>query len=141
MKLNFEQQGARIELIPLIDIIFLLLVFFIYSMLSMVVYRGIPVDLPRANTTEAQQGALLVITIDGRGRIFVDQEPVEADRLSERLKAVAAGPSKKAVVISGHRDAPYRAFVEVLDGVRRAGFERVSIEAAPKGKGRSSGNP
>ena len=50
MKLNLNQKGARIELIPLIDIIFLLLVFFIYSMLSMVVYRGIPVNLPAADT-------------------------------------------------------------------------------------------
>jgi biopolymer transport protein ExbD len=52
MRLRLEHKGARIELIPLIDIIFLLLVFFIYSMLSMVVYRGIPVVLPSADTVE-----------------------------------------------------------------------------------------
>ncbi|MEE9566422.1 MAG: biopolymer transporter ExbD, partial [Desulfobacteria bacterium] len=53
MKLKLERKSARIELIPLVDIIFLLLVFFIYSMLSMAVYRGIPVMLPQAETVES----------------------------------------------------------------------------------------
>lgn len=141
MRLNLEQKGARIELIPLIDIIFLLLVFFIYSMVSMVVYLGIPVDLPEADTAETRQGELLVITIDGRGRVFLDQEPVRPADLSGQLRTAAAEPAGKTVVISGHRTAPYQVFVEVLDKVRQAGFDRVSIQAAPKRKDRSSGHP
>ena len=74
MRLHLKQKSARIELIALIDIIFLLLVFFIYSMLSMVVYRGIPVILPAAHTVEAEKGQLLLITIDETGNVFVDKE-------------------------------------------------------------------
>ena len=135
MKLSLEQQGARIELIPLIDIIFLLLVFFIYSMLSMVVYRGIPVSLPAADTAETQQGEIVVITIDEQGRIFLDKDPVADHELLPRLKNVVAAFPDKAVIISGHRDSPYRVFVDVLDQVRLAGCQRVSIEAMPKEKG------
>ena len=135
MKVSLEQKGARIELIPLIDIIFLLLVFFIYSMLSMVVYRGIPMNLPAADTAETQQGDILVVTIDDQGQVFLDKEPIGDDELLSRLKNVVAVFPDKAVIISGHRDAPYWVFVHVLDQVRLAGCRRVSIEAMPKEKG------
>jgi len=134
VKLTLEKKGARIELIPLIDIIFLLLVFFIYSMLSMVVYRGIPVSLPAADTAETQQDEILVITIDDQGQIFLDKDPVGDNALLPRLKNAVEAFSDKAVIISGHRDAPYKVFVDVLDQVRLAGCERVSIEAKPKEK-------
>lgn len=135
MKLRLEHKGARIELIPLIDIIFLLLVFFIYSMLSMVVYRGIPVDLPAADTAETEQRDIIAITIDDQGQIYLDKELVSHHELLFRLKnAVDAFPDK-GVVISGHRNSPYRVFVDILDQVRLAGCQRVSIEAMPKDKG------
>ena len=132
MKLNLEHKGARIELIPLIDIIFLLLVFFIYSMLSMVVYRGIPVDLPSADTTETEQRDIIAITINEKGSIYLDKELVPDHALLSRLKKMAESFPEKAVIISGHRDAPYSVFVDVLDQVRMAGCERVSIEALPR---------
>jgi biopolymer transport protein ExbD len=70
MKLHLKQKSARIELIPLIDIIFLLLVFFIYSMLSMAVYRGIPVTLPNAETVEKAKEQAVFITVDKKGNVF-----------------------------------------------------------------------
>jgi len=135
VKLTLEQKSARIELIPLIDIIFLLLVFFIYSMLSMVVYRGIPVDLPAADTAETEQRDIIAITIDDQGQIYLDKELVPDHALLSRLKNAVGAFSDKAVIISGHRDAPYRVFVDVLDQVRLAGCQRVSIEAKPKETG------
>ncbi|MBW2265111.1 MAG: biopolymer transporter ExbD [Deltaproteobacteria bacterium] len=129
MKLKLEQKGARIELIPLIDIIFLLLVFFIYSMLSMVVYRGIPVKLPVAEAVETEKGEVLVITINKRGKVFLDKESVSRRRLLSELKAARAAFPAKGVIISGHGEAHYKVFVDVLDKVRLAGFEKVSMEA------------
>jgi biopolymer transport protein ExbD len=134
VKLKLEHKGARIELIPLIDIIFLLLVFFIYSMLSMVVYRGIPVDLPAADTAETEQRDIIAITIDDQGQIYLDKDLVSDLALLGRLKNAVAAFPHKAVIISGHRNSPYRVFVEVLDQVRLAGCQRVSIEAMPKEK-------
>jgi biopolymer transport protein ExbD len=132
MKLQLEQKGARIELIPLIDIIFLLLVFLIYSMLSMVVYRGIPVNLPAAETAHTQKGDMVVITIEKDGRLFFNRESIRGESLLERLKEEFAFFPDKAIVISGHRDVPYSYFVKVLDQVRMAGFQQVSIEARPR---------
>ncbi|MDY6987546.1 MAG: biopolymer transporter ExbD [Thermodesulfobacteriota bacterium] len=135
MKLQVKRKGARIELIALIDIIFLLLVFFIYSMLSMVVYRGIPVVLPAAETIEAEKGQMVNITIDETGYVFVDKEWTPIRDLLSRLKRERQAFPDKAAVISGHRESPYRAFVDVLDKVRLAGFQAVSMEARPRERG------
>jgi biopolymer transport protein ExbD len=132
MRLQLKQHSARIELIPLIDIIFLLLVFFIYSMLSMVVYRGIPIVLPTADTIEAEKEQVLNITIDETGHVFLDEQLTTNHELLSRLKSEHLASPEKTAVISGHRESPYRAFVDVLDKVRLAGFQRVSMEAAPK---------
>ena len=134
MRLHLNQKSARIELIPLIDIIFLLLVFFIYSMLSMVVYRGIPVTLPTAGTIEAEKGQLLLITIDETGNVFVDKDLTPGHELLSRLKREQTTFPEKTAIISGHRESPYRVFVAVLDYVRLAGFQKVSMEAQPRQK-------
>ena len=131
MKLKLTNKAARIELIPLIDIIFLLLVFFIYSMLSMAVYRGIPVTLPNAETIESTKDEALFITIDHKGNIFVDKELV-TDGLLSRLKREQEAFPQKVAIISGDGDAPYKSFVDVLDKVRLAGFKKVSMEARPQ---------
>ncbi len=135
MKLRLERKSARIELIPLIDIIFLLLVFFIYSMLSTVVYRGIPVMLPAAETIETERGQPLVITINKQGKIFVDKELIGGDQVLSRLKMEQTAFPGKTAVISGHRESPYKVFVDVLDKARLAGFKKVSMEASPKEAG------
>lgn len=137
MKLKLERKSARIELIALIDIIFLLLVFFIYSMLSMVVYRGIPVMLPAADTVETEKGQPLVITIDEQGNVFVDKELTASRELLRRLKRQQAAFPDETAIISGHRESPYRVFVDVLDKVRLAGFQKVSMETTPRERAES----
>ena len=132
MKLKIERKSARIELIPLVDIIFLLLVFFIYSMLSMAVYRGIPVMLPQAETVESSKEQAVFITVDKRGNVFVDKAVIDRHELLDRLRKERAAFPEKTAIISADGDAPYRAFVDVLDKVRLAGFKKVSIEAQPE---------
>ena len=132
MNLALKQKGARIELIPLIDIIFLLLVFFIYSMLSMVVYRGIPVNLPAADSVEMEKEAALVVTIDEDGHIFVNRTKTPRTDLLGKLKRLRMKFPQEAVVIAGHGETDYRVFVDVLDKVRLAGFKKISMEARPR---------
>jgi biopolymer transport protein ExbD len=132
VKLKLERKSARIELIPLVDIIFLLLVFFIYSMLSMVVYRGIPVTLPNAETVESATEQAVFITVDKTGNVFVDKALIDRDELLSRLRKEQAAFPQKIAIISGDGQSPYRVFVDVLDKVRLAGFKKVSMEARPE---------
>ena len=129
MKLKIEPKSARIELIPLVDIIFLLLVFFIYSMLSMAVYRGIPVTLPKAQAVEAANERAVFITIDKTGQVFVDKTPIRRNELLGFLKREQTAFPEATAMISADGGVPYRVFVDVLDKVRLAGFKKVSMEA------------
>ena len=132
MRLKIQRKPPRIELIPLVDIIFLLLVFFIYSMLSMAVYRGIPVTLPQAETVEGEKEQAVFITVDKNGNVFVDKALIERNELLGRLKTERITFPQKTAIISADGNSPYRAFVDVLDKVRLAGFTKVSMEAMPE---------
>ncbi len=85
-------------MLPLIDIVFLLLVFFIYAMLSMAIHRGQPVDLPKSSSTAPQPEEAISITIQDMDQdinLFVDEEQVSLELLAERLQ------DKKAAMVVG----------------------------------------
>ena len=77
MKVNPQTaKKTRIELIPLVDMMILLLAFFVYAMLSMAIHRGLPVLLPSSSTAQLDQRPVLSITVQKDGRIYVDKEEV-----------------------------------------------------------------
>lgn len=125
-------KKARIEIIPMIDVIFFLLVFFMISTLSMAVYRGMPVNLPKAASGREATPDPAMITVTKDGRIAFNREEVSLDRLAGFLyTAVQANPGL-GVVISADEEALYGWVVGVLDQVRRAGVTRMAIAIRPK---------
>jgi biopolymer transport protein ExbD len=130
MKINFRNaKKARIEMLPMIDIVFLLLVFFIYAMLSMAVHRGLPVNLPASKTVKIDKKLVLAVTIRADGSIFVDKEPVELDRVTSVLQAKAKGIEQPGVLLFADRNLTYQGLFEVLDQIRKAGLNRISLQA------------
>jgi len=113
-------------MVPLIDIVFLLLVFFIYAMLSMSVHRGLRVELPEAATAAVDNRARVEIIITRNGGLMVDGSPAVMEELSSRVRAARDGG--RSVFISGDRRAPLGLAVEVLDRLRLAGVYDVSFE-------------
>ena len=81
-----ERRKSRIEMLPLIDIVFLLLVFFIYAMLSMAVHRGMPVVLPTSSTAKIDKHLILSVTVRADGSIFLDKEPIILKDLKGALR-------------------------------------------------------
>ncbi len=122
------KKPARIEMIPLIDVVFLLLVFFIYAMLSMVIHRGIPVNLPHAESALTDKKDYISLSITREGRIYLDKLPVSL----EELKHLLAGKKKVnpdcKVFINGDKNTYYEKVVQVLDMVRISGLTKVSLE-------------
>ena len=130
MKTNFRNtKKARIEMLPMIDCVFLLLVFFIYAMLSMAVHRGLPVNLPASKTVKIDKKLVLAVTINADGSIFVDKEPVELNRLTTVLQAKATGQEQPGVLLFADRNLTYQSLFEVLDRIRQAGLNRISLQA------------
>lgn len=121
-------RRGRIEMIPLIDVVFLLLIFFIYAMLSMTIHKGIPVLLPKAKTSLIDKEAYLSISITRDHRIFLDEREVPMEGLLQRLRERREGRPQLRVFISGDRRVAYEWVIKVLDTVRAAGLRKVSLE-------------
>jgi biopolymer transport protein ExbD len=125
-------KKARIEMLPLIDIVFLLLVFFIYAMLSMAVHRSLPVSLPVSSTAEINTDLNLTVTIRQNGEIFLDNTVISLDELQMVLQVRSQKTGdNKAVQVDLFADSglSYQELYRVLDIIRSAGISNVSLQA------------
>ena len=128
MKLSsgYESKKARVEMLPLIDVVFLLLVFFISAMLSMVVHHGLKIDLPTTGTATLERDDYIAISIDADNNLFLNREPVSAQDLAQRVLELR-GAAARPVFIEGDRQADLGQAIELLDDLKRAGIEEVSF--------------
>ena len=128
---GYEDRSARIEMIPMMDVIFLLLVFFIYSMFSMVVQRGVRVDRPEADG-ESQEQNILTITITIDGRYQLNGQDMERDDIV--LEAVERHRDTNIpLLINADRQVPLGLGVELLAQLRQGGVEAVTFQVCPEG--------
>jgi biopolymer transport protein ExbD len=125
---------ARIEIIPMIDVIFFLLVFFMISTLSMTVNRGLPVNLPTAAMSQKELGENIDLTLTQDGELFLNREPIALQELGRRVKAALAADAQRAVIINADGQARHSAVVAVLDELRGAGVSRLAIAVKPAQK-------
>jgi biopolymer transport protein ExbD len=123
---GYEAKKARVEMLPLIDVVFLLLVFFIYAMVSMVVHRGLKVDLPSAGTATMEHDDYISITIDADNRFFLNGTPAPAEGVANEVLRLR-GNQDKPVFIEGDRLADLGLAIELLDQLKKAGIEEVSF--------------
>jgi biopolymer transport protein ExbD len=129
MKVNLKaQHKARIDMLPLIDIVFLLLVFFIYAMLSMAVHHALPVALPLSSTAPLDKQVTLSVTVARDGSVFLDEEPVEMQDLADRLKIKAGHAKDPAVLLFADNRITYQTLYGVIDQIKIAGIDRLSLE-------------
>ena len=130
MKVNVTRsRKARIEMLPLIDTVFLLLVFFIYAMLSMAVHRGLPVLLPTSAGAGIDRHADLSVTVRRDGSVFVDKVPVAMENLAAFLKDRARRDRETGVLLFADRRLSYQELFRVLDRIREAGIRKVSLQS------------
>jgi biopolymer transport protein ExbD len=122
---------ARIEIIPMIDVIFFLLVFFMISTLSMTVNRGLPVNLPAAATSQKELGENIDLTLTQDGKLFLNREPIALQELGQRVKTALAADSKLTILINADGEARHSSVIEVLDELRDAGVSRLAIAVKP----------
>ena len=125
-------KKARIEIIPMIDTIFFLLVFFMISTLSMAQYRGMPVNLPKAAAGQQAAAESAAITIDKESRIFLDKEEVDQASLGVLLRQQLAENADLLVVINADDGVEHGRVVEVMDIARGANVARMAIAVKPK---------
>ncbi len=124
-----EDRKARIEMLPLIDVVFLLLVVFIYTMLSMAVHNGLPVSLPQSSTAKPETKLTLAVTIKENNEIFVNNTPVLLKDLKSALINQTEQTKKNGVLVFADNRVSYQTLFKILDRIKEAGLSEISLQA------------
>ena len=135
-------EKARIELIPMIDTMAFLLVFFMIASLAMSRQQGVPVGLPRAKAAAPQTWGdrALVVTAAKDGRLFLNKSPVQLSRLRDEVQARLAKKPELIVVINADEQLRHGNVMRVMDLVKQAGVRQVAI-ATKAAEGETSQQP
>ena len=130
---QWKPKKARIEIIPMIDTIFFLLVFFIIESLSMVQMRSHHVSLPESRTAREKPGADIVVTLTADGEYYVDKQRVPELSVRDSVAARVAEFPDLTVVINCDKGQPMARFARILDLVKQANAAHVMVATAPAG--------
>ena len=125
-------RKARIEIIPMIDTMFFLLVFFMVATLSMTVQQGLSVNLPHAVTARDEVRQTATLTLTKEGGIYFNKEPVSSpEEAASRLARLKENGIVDTVVINADRSVEHGRVVALMDAARRSGVTRMAIAANP----------
>ena len=119
----------RINIVPMIDVIFAILVFFIVSSLYLTRSEGLPVNLPNAETAEVQQTKQITVSLDRDGKLTLDKEPAQLDRLKTQIEALIKNESTAIVVVNADKEVNHGDVVEVIDRLRQIPKVQLAIAA------------
>ncbi len=120
-----KRASAGLDLAPLIDCMFLLLIFFMLS--SSFMNPALKLKLPAASTRQMPESEPVVLSIDDAGQIFLNRERVPLDNLRDALGARLQRAARKQVSFQGDQNMRYQLFVQVMDIARQAGAEQLNI--------------
>ncbi|UCD55433.1 MAG: biopolymer transporter ExbD [Candidatus Omnitrophota bacterium] len=130
MKISLNIKKPRIELIPLLDMIFLVLVSFVYTFLSMTIQKGIPVRLPFAQSAIEDKKEYLIVTITEENIIYINKNRVVSQDLITELKKYKNINPEIKVFLNADKNVIYDKVIEILDSIRQSGIEKVSLETS-----------
>ncbi|MEM9905868.1 MAG: biopolymer transporter ExbD [Cyanobacteria bacterium P01_D01_bin.44] len=144
LDLDNTNEEVRIEIIPLIDVIFCILTFFILAAVSLTRQQAIGLDLPKANTSSAipNQAAAgsnrLYVSVDSTGQVYIDQSPIPEAMLRDMALQHQQIAPQGQIVLYAAQEARYADVVKVLDILRSVGGDRVALATLP---GRQDAQP
>ena len=124
-----SQQGADLELAPMIDVVFLLLIFFIVSWQSARFERDMDISVPSAEEAENKdrQAGEIIINVRKDGTVVLNGLPVSNAELLAKLEAVSEAYPDQAVILRGSSEASFQSIINVLDEIKRAGIWNVAF--------------
>ncbi len=123
------EDDAGINLTPMIDVVFIMLIFFIVTA-SFIKESGIAVERPSAATAVVQEHAAIIVAIDATGEVWIDRRRVDIRAVRANVERLHLENPQGTVVIQADKRSNNGVFVEVLDQVRLAGVEKIAIAAA-----------
>lgn len=124
----FDAQKPRVEVVPMIDIMMFLLVFFVIITLKMIAGTGVAMELPGSTTTQELKTSTVTVGVTKSGETVIDGKTVTAAELRDTLRALRKDKPID-VVLAGDKDASLQTLLGVMDSVRSAGITSVGLAA------------
>jgi biopolymer transport protein ExbD len=137
MKVNLHTpvEETQIQILPLIDVVFCILTFFLLAALQFTRQQAINIDLPKASTSTVtgitSESATQIVTIDAVGNLYVEKQPVQRQQLPEKLRQYLQANPNGTLVLNASRTATYNDVISILDVMRQVGGDRVSLGIIP----------
>lgn len=125
---------AEINVIPLVDVVLVLLVIFMVT--APMLYRGLDIKLPTSASNTIRPEERIVLTIERDQKLYLDKDPVNVAQLERRLRAMKERNADLSVYLRADREVPYGTVVQVMDGVKRSGIEKLGMVTEPAGRER-----
>lgn len=129
MRLPDEPDSIpQINIVPMIDVVFAILTFLIVSSLSLSKSEGLPVNLPKASTSQVQDSpAKITVTIDAQGKLMVDKKSVNLDQIESTVLQVMGSNPNSLIVLNADKSVNHGNVVEVMDRLRRIKGAKLGI--------------
>jgi biopolymer transport protein ExbD len=124
-----EDDEAVIDMTPMLDIVFIMLIFFIVTT-SFVKEAGIEVNKPKAANQSKQKSANIFVAVRENGEVWLDKRPVDIELIAAKIAQLMAEQTTDVVIIQADKDAKHGIVVKVMDAIKDAGIDRISIAAA-----------
>jgi len=125
------KKKPRIEIIPMIDTMFFLLVFFMIATLSMTLQRGMPVNLPEAESSTDKVQEEVSLSVTKEGMLFFNKELIALDDLERRLADTRQRDPDPSVIINADESVQHGLVIQVMDKVRISGISNMAIATKP----------
>ena len=125
-------RPPQINIVPMIDVIFAILVYFIVSSLFLTRSEGLPVNLPQAETVQLQKSKQITVSLDSEGNLTVSNRPTELAQLKTEVENLLKTEQTKVVVISADKVVDHGEVVDVLDQLRQIPQIKLAIAAKKK---------
>ena len=128
MRLQDEPEAPlQINVVPLIDVMFALLTFFIISTLFLTRSEGLPVNLPKAATAQKQASTQITVTVDQQGQLTLNRQPIAIEALQEQAGALIAPNTEALVIINADERVNHGRVVAVMDRLRQLPGAKLAI--------------
>jgi biopolymer transport protein ExbD len=126
-------KRARIEIIPMIDVIFFLLVFFMISSLAMTKINSMPVALPKTSTSPTSLKQNVILTVRKDGSIWINKIPVTFETLGSQLALEMKNNPQEIVVVNADEGVQYGWVVQAMDHARKIGVRKFALATEAEG--------
>ncbi|MEM5528037.1 biopolymer transporter ExbD [Gammaproteobacteria bacterium AS21] len=131
LSLDIAEEEAGIDMTPMLDVVFIMLIFFIVST-TFVRDEGVEINRPNASSAQQQKSDGVVVAIDSNGQAWLDQQKLSISMLEQQLQSKIAKGALSSVLIKADRETPTGDLIKILDLIKATGISQVAVATEQK---------